>query len=703
MSKSEIEQYYDELSTNLFNLSEANESLSESVFFDYAMKILIEDGHSMESEDETDGYKYTPFKHTGMRVDGYEFDSNRGLIKLYLCHFNQDEKPKSLIQGELSQLVRNAKRFFEKSLTLPFLNSLEESSEVFELASFINYHRDDISEIRLVIISNGVLSKKISALHLSEEEMFHGIDTSLDVWDLQRFFANELSKGGSEAIEIDLISEFGEGIQALPAHLGSSKYKSYLLAMPGDVLASLYRKHGARLLEANVRSFLQFRGKVNRGIRQTIKENPEMFFAYNNGITATAEKCDIDDSGQIVYLKNLQIVNGGQTTASLFQTKKQDGLSLEKVFVQTKLSVVDGDLVDEIVPKISKYANTQNKISDSDFFSNHPFHRRLQDKSRRISAPLLRGQVRQTKWFYERARGQYHDELGKRTKSEKKAFEFEYPKAQLVTKTDLAKVAVIFDGKPNHAVKGAQIAFKFFAANIVKDWEKNDVDFNDDFYKELIAKQILFIACREIVIRRVSGNGIQPTIAYSLHLLHSLFKQNSQEINYQKIWNEQGISLILSNQLNIIINFVTDFFDKQTLADGRTILSYSKSEVCLKSFNKMGLESGDSLYLKEVEEDSRSKDEVKSEKKFAKEMQKVDNELELLTYFLKLSPTPAMWNGAISFGKSKELLTPNELSILQLMPNYLVGGRQPSLRQLKSIDSLMSRLENEGFDSLKYK
>jgi len=51
---------------------------------------------------------------------------------------------------------------------------------------------------------------------------------------------------------------------------------------------------------------------------------------------------------------------------------------------------------------------------------------------------MLQGSVRQTKWFYERARGQYQDELGKRTASEKKAFLLEYPKSHMLTKTDLA-------------------------------------------------------------------------------------------------------------------------------------------------------------------------------------------------------------------------------------------------------------------------
>ena len=178
---------------------------------------------------------------------------------------------------------------------------------------------------------------------------------------------------------------FGFAIPCLNVNLGTDSYQSYLAVMPGRILAGLYEKYDTRLLESNVRVFLQAKGKVNQGIRATILNEPEMFFAYNNGITATAREVFTErgENGlQIVKISDLQIVNGGQTTASLFHTGRKDKVQLENIFVQMKLSVIPEDQDERIVPNISRYANTQNKVNASDFFSNHPFSRRMEEMSR---------------------------------------------------------------------------------------------------------------------------------------------------------------------------------------------------------------------------------------------------------------------------------------------------------------------------------
>jgi AIPR protein/MobA/MobL family len=202
------------------------------------------------------------------------------------------------------------------------------------------------------------------------------------------------------------------------------------------------------MAKANVRTFLQARGKVNQGIRTTILTEPGMFFAYNNGITATAQSVEVEatSSGlKITRILDLQIVNGGQTTASLFHTRRKDKASLSGIFVQMKLSVIDSDESEKVVPRISEYANTQNRVNAADFFSNHPFHVRLDEFSRRIWAPAQQGAQRETKWFYERARGQYADAQAKLTPAEQKRFKAENPKPQMFTKTDLAKFENTWD------------------------------------------------------------------------------------------------------------------------------------------------------------------------------------------------------------------------------------------------------------------
>ena len=693
----ELEEYFNQWMMSIQNLAEANLTFSEAIFFDDCMKVLIEDGHSYEFEEDSKGisnggYQYTPFKRQGLRVDGYEYLNDRSLLTLYVCEYVQDESIQNLNQSTIDQLFRNTKRFFEKSLGYGFVESLEETDDGYETADFIFENQKEIDQVRVVIVTNKELSSRVKNIETDNDDFFSGVPTSLDIWDIQRFYDNEKTHGATEAIEIDLIKEFGYGIPVLPAHVESSQYRSFLCVFPGDFLAELYKKYGARLLEANVRSFLQFRGKVNSGMKKTIHKDPEMFFAYNNGITATAEDCVLDENNNIVKIKNLQIVNGGQTTASLFSSKadKKNSADLSKVFVQTKLSIVDSDIAEKIVPKISKYANTQNKVNDSDFFSNHPFHRRMQDKSRRILAPMLQGATRQTKWFYERARGQYQDELGKRTSAEKKALQLEYPKTQMLTKTDLAKTAIIFEGSPHHAVKGAQIAFRHFAENVQKEWEKHDNKFNDVFYKVIISKQIMFKECRLLVMDKVSGNAIQPTIAYSLHMLNILANKVSHGIDFQKIWDNQKLDNTTFHQLGKIINYVSDFFESQTEGvEGRSVLSFSKSNPCIKSFNEK-INRLDEDYLDRSYRDILRFDDLDT----GIDDGNLDNEVELLKKFALIRSN--IWGDMISFARSSGEFTEKEISLLGVFPNYLRGGRQPTLIQLKAINKILTKLEDEG-------
>ena len=102
-----------------------------------------------------------------------------------------------------------------------------------------------------------------------------------------------------------------------------------------------------------------------------------MFFAYNNGIAATATEVDTEQTPEglvITRIKDLQIVNGGQTTASIanavLTARKNEFIDLERIKVPMKISVLDHDMSEKIIPKISEYSNSQNKVDASDFFSN---------------------------------------------------------------------------------------------------------------------------------------------------------------------------------------------------------------------------------------------------------------------------------------------------------------------------------------------
>ena len=246
---------------------------------------------------------------------------------------------------------------------------------------------------------------------ITPEVTQEGIPLTFQIWDISRLKRIHEARNARD----DLVVEFGDlphgGLPVLRAAVGDAGYDAYLAVIPAAALADIYIRHGGRLLEGNVRTYLGRVGNVNRGITNTLAREPEKFFAYNNGIAATAcsvsVQTGLDGALLLTEATDLQIVNGAQTTASLAAARRDRKVPLDGVFVPMKLSVVPVDLAGEMIPRISRYANTQNPVRASDFFANHEFHRRIEEISRRVLAPAVGGSQVQTHWFYERARGQH--------------------------------------------------------------------------------------------------------------------------------------------------------------------------------------------------------------------------------------------------------------------------------------------------------
>ena len=283
-------------------------------------------------------------------------------------------------------------------------------------------------------------------------------------------------------------------------------YRAYLASFPGDWLADIYEQFGSRLLEKNVRSFLQFTGKVNRGMRDTISTDPVRFFAYNNGISATASSVELatlpDGSRGIVRLLDLQLVNGGQTTASLHRCRRSK-IDVSSIVVQAKITEIDGDRLDEIVPLISQFANSQNKVSLADLSSNDPLHIEIESLSRSVWAEPTEKTMRQTRWFYERARRACADALAREgTPARRRTFREVHPTSQKVTKTDLAKFENTWAQRPWEVSQGAQ---KNFTAFMLALHRRGPVQPDVAYFQRLVAKAILFRRAERIVSAQDSG------------------------------------------------------------------------------------------------------------------------------------------------------------------------------------------------------
>lgn len=416
----DLAEFHQEFFQEVIASADADGQYVEDAFFELFCSYLVDAGEL----DTADRVTHAPTTG-GRRVDGYGGDPAQaaGVLSLIISDFNHDAVVGRLTQTDLNDIFKRLTNFLTKSLDAKFRNSLEETDPAFGLADLIATRWSTIPKVRLFLISNRELSAKVDGREAGEID---GKTITYSVWDIQRLYRFAASGMGREEIEIDL-NDHGGPIPLLPAHLADAGYQAYLAVVPGAQLASIYDRWGARLLEQNVRVFLQARGSVNKGIRNTIDNDAEMFFAYNNGITATAEGVttqSVDGVLMLSGLHNLQIVNGGQTTASIHSASRRQA-DLSKVFVQMKLSIVPPERAIDVVPRISEYANSQNRVNAADFFANHPFHVRMEEFSRRIFAPSPDGTFRESKWYYERARGQYQDARGLLTVAQRRKFDLE--------------------------------------------------------------------------------------------------------------------------------------------------------------------------------------------------------------------------------------------------------------------------------------
>jgi hypothetical protein len=653
-----IEEFRAELNNDVDLAAGSKGGYREDAFFQIACEHL-------EAAGEIEAFERTPFADRGMRIDGHggSPDEADQILSLIVLDFDQSEALSSLTGSELGQIFNRVTGFWRKAKDPAFRAGLEESSPAFEAANHVNNAWDKAARVKLILISNRRLSARVDGrdtIVIDEKPI------SYSVWDLDRLWRFVASGREREDMELNFEKDFGGAIPALPAHLGFGSYEAFLCILSGAQLASVYDRWGSRLLEQNVRSFLQLKGNVNKGIATTIKDTPELFFAYNNGITATAEKVEFSADGQkITSISNLQIVNGGQTTASL-NLQRSKGVSLDAVFVQMKLSLVKHELAEEIVPKISEYANTQNKVNAADFFANHPFHVELEKLSRQILAPAAEGSFSQTKWFYERSRGQFLNERSRLTPASQKRFDAEWPKKQLITKTDIAKYLNLWPssfGKinPLSVCKGAQKNFSEFAQGVSRKWTDNSVaEINDVFFRECVAKAIVFKETERLVSERpwYQGGYRAQIVAHAIAKLAWDINEEEGSLNFEKIWMAQALTGGIRQSLQVAADAVMEVVTTPALA-GQNITEWAKQSACWTRVQELKVDWPEAL-----QRDLQSGFETK-ERKLAARKDKI--ELTGLEAKIKITRLgPQLWSELQYWASSNKKLSGEEISVINL-------------------------------------
>lgn len=533
---------------------------------DFLTAVMLE---YLEEAGEVTGPVICPFRDRGLQMNAYAFSEDFESVDIFVSIYSDTEMPRAVSQTDIDSAIKRAIQLYHRAVN-DLYTSFQRDNDTYEFAISVFQNKNSIKNVRICALTNGLV-KPIALKNIT----ISGAEVSFALWDIDRLYRCVTSGKMRETIEIDFEEKFQTTIPCIENNT-SNKYSVYLAIINGELLAALYSEFRDRLLEKNVRSFLQVKGGVNKGIRDTLRDEPDMFLAYNNGISVTAESVEIvrDENGKpsIKRIRDMQIVNGGQTTASIFNAwnDKKLGVDLSKVFVQMKLSVIgSAEDMDVIVPRISTFANTQNKIQVADFSANDPFHRRIEELSRTIWAPA-QGGMKPQNWFYERARGQYADMLTREsTPKRKKEYKETHP---LFTKTDLAKYENTWDQLPYQVSEGAQKNFHKFMLRLK---ERKGFVPDEAYYRNLIAKAILFRRTEKLVQQQQYGGYRANIVTYTLAFLSH---KTAQRIDLERIWKEQGLTPALEAEIVAISRFVQKLIVNPP--GGANVSEWCKKEKC---------------------------------------------------------------------------------------------------------------------------
>lgn len=675
MQNNELSKFYVNVreEINSILISDEEGTNPEQIFTDIALSYLVDSG-------ETENYRVCFSEKISKRgiehkINGYALYENYETLDLFITLYNSDDEIVNIKKSEVDKGLDRATKFFRNAAYGDYINEIEESSEIYDLANTlanVKEVKEFLTRVNIVFITNGQIKSEVN-----QSEKIAGYQVYYRAVDINYLY--NLSDKSRIPIEINF-KELGYKIPCIANPVENEDYQSWLAIIPGQALAEIYEQFGPRLLEQNVRSFLQFTGKINKGIRRTIQEEQHMFMAFNNGIAATADELIIEKTGgglSIASVSDFQIVNGGQTTASIFHTWKKDKIDIRNVQVPVKLTIVkDKENFGEVVGRIAEYANTQNRVSASDLSSNRENHVLLEKLSRTIWASPKEGETHQTRWFFERSRGQYRNERTRHgvTPARKKQFDKQNPRSQMFTKELLAKYVNTYQEKysgkrivigPHIVVRGSQKNYAQFLNHNFK-YKPNTLWFED-----MISLAILFKSCEKTygVKPNAIGDMRYITVPYSIGWLG--YKLD-YKLSLLKIWKNQSLSIELTRVLEDIMRFIENFIKEN--APGSLYGEWAKKEECWTAIK----EESFNLNLSNLKEELQSIEEIERDKQS-------DAELEGLQIKASLDRLNSIhhkiWKKIELWGKET-----GKLSTYQVDMSNTISNRVRLKRQISQIE-----------------
>ncbi|MDL2275168.1 AIPR family protein [Desulfosarcina sp. OttesenSCG-928-G10] len=557
---------------------EADYPHEEWAFAEHVIQHLVAAGMTFESA------TLCPYEgklgNARLKITGYALSEEQDQLDLFISLYTEAATLETITNAELKTAVAPCSRFFSRCIDGKLIKVIDPSCEAYSLALLLQDVYPKLDQIRLYVLTDKISTSK----NFKSKEREDGKTIKLEVMDIERLFRHTVAGKPRDELTVDFDDVCGEPLPCVYIPPGETDYGYALTVIPGEVLRFLYEKYGARLLEVNVRSFLNFTGKVNKGIRDTLRHRPERFMAYNNGLVIVSDDirtgpCATGEQG-IMWLKGLQIVNGGQTTASLYFTKKKaPDTDLEKVRIPAKIIVIGNaspDSEEELTSAISLYANSQNAIKPADFSANTAFHRELGKIATSVFCPDGTSQ-----WFYERTAGSYNEALahGGTTPALLKHLKAKIPTSRKITKTDLAKYINAWEKKPHMVALGGQKNFKEFSDTVAR-WESDGFLPDVTWFKHAIAKAILFKQADKMVAALKTASKISVT-AYLISLLS---EKLGDRMDLGKIWQEQALSPPLISLLSRWAQELNTVM--MSSKKGKTLVEWAKKPECWEKVKK---------------------------------------------------------------------------------------------------------------------
>ena len=595
----EVQEYL-KYRVDLLNESQDEDGfINESSFINNIIPLML-DAKLIDTEDFTETYYSTEIDSSAIKINGYIINDSGERLQLFILNdesISLDTKNLEISLKEYyDSIFKKATNFTNKAIK-GHLNDIQDigaiNALINQMSSSLGADQFDVVEIFLVsataTVNNSGSTVQPKRIDFKDEKIKIKYTKNRDtvekeilimkrLIDLNFLYSVLISQGNREALTINFEEQFDFKIEAIKA-ADETNFESYLCVLPATILAELYKRFSSRLLEKNVRSFLQFRG-VNLGMRKTLTKDPEKFIAFNNGLTITASNKEVDTINGKFYIKALsdfQIVNGGQTTASIYFSQK-DGIDVSKVKVMAKINVaknVSEEDLNELISNISEFSNSQSKVTNVDLRSRNPNLNKIKALSESIITPSSR------KWFFEKSKGEFNTKLRIAGSSGKNRIEKEYPKEYRFTKEQLGKYYSSWGDEPYKVKKGGEAIFRKFLEDIGSEENSKKVNIDRNFYELLISKIILFKSLENIHGTRNNAIGQlrSAVVPYAISILYAHTegnKKNDKTFDLSKLWNKEGVEDDLEVYLKSLMILINDLIKKYANSDD--LGEYSKKK-----------------------------------------------------------------------------------------------------------------------------